>query len=145
MLSVVAGSLITVIAVTFSVTIIALQQAASRFTPRVLQMFTRVRGNQLVLGVYIATFTYALLVMREIRGSDGVADKFVPALAVTGAVALALVCLGLLVYFIHHSAQSLAVTYIADSIRRETVAAIETCSPRRSASPRPTPRRSPSS
>ena len=54
-LSVIAGSLISVIAVIFSVTMNALQQASTQFTPRVLRNFTRDLGNQLVLGTFFAT------------------------------------------------------------------------------------------
>ncbi|MEZ4619628.1 MAG: DUF2254 family protein [Caldilineaceae bacterium] len=59
MLSVVAGSLITAISIVFSLTIVALVQASSQFTPRVLRQFTASRTNQVVLGTYIATFVYA--------------------------------------------------------------------------------------
>jgi len=118
MLSVVAGSLITVISIAISLTMIALVQASAQFTPRLLQQFTASRANQLVLGAYTATFIYALLVLRTVRGAEQ-GDPFVPALSVTVAVGLALVCLGLLIYFIHHMSQSLQVTVIMDQLREE--------------------------
>jgi uncharacterized membrane protein len=117
-LAAIATSLITVVAVAFSVTLVAVQQAASRYTPRVLQTFIRDRGNQVVLGVYIGTFTYALLVLRQIRQATADQAEFVPPLAVTGAIGLALVSLGFLVYFIDHAIRSLEVTWILASIRR---------------------------
>ena len=119
LLSTIATSLITVVSIAFSVTMVALQQASTNFTPRVLRTFTRDKSNQIVLGVYIGTFAYALLVMRQIRESDDGRDSFVPALSISGAILLALLAMGLLVYFIHHTSRSLEVSWILDSITEE--------------------------
>jgi len=64
LLSAVAGSMVTVAATVFSITIVALQLAATNFGPRLLRNFMRDRGNQIVLGTFIATFLYCLMVMR---------------------------------------------------------------------------------
>jgi uncharacterized membrane protein len=125
MLAAVATSVITVVAVAFSVTLVAVQQAASRYTPRVLQTFIRDRGNQIVLGVYIGTFTYALLVLRQIRESTSDQAEFVPPLSITAAMGLTLVSLGCLVYFIDHTIRSLEVTWILGSIRRAVQGQLE--------------------
>lgn len=106
MLSVIAGSLITVISLLFSITILTLHQAASQYTPRVIRTFMDDRANQMVLGVYLATFLYSVLVMRRIRGEDSPGAESIPMLAVTFAILLAIVCLMMLVYFIHHSARA---------------------------------------
>ncbi|HUO86446.1 MAG TPA: DUF2254 family protein, partial [Thermoanaerobaculia bacterium] len=95
----IAGSLITVTGVVFSITIVALQLASSQFTPRVLQNFTGDRGNQVVLGVFVGTFTYTLLLLRTVRSAaDDAGPGFVPAAGVTVAVVLALVSIGCLIY-----------------------------------------------
>ena len=124
MLQAIAGSIITVAGVVFSVTIIALQQTSTQFSPRVLRNFMSDRGNQLVLGVFVATFTYTLLVLRSIKAEDG-ADDFVPAIAVSGALLLTLVAVGMLIYFIHHISQRIQVTTILASVAEETLAAHE--------------------
>ena len=90
LLAAVASSLITVVALAFSVTIVAIQQAFSQFLPRVIRNFMRDRGNQIVFGPYSGTFVYALLVLRQVR-EEG-AGGFVPALSVTTALVLALAC-----------------------------------------------------
>lgn len=100
LLSTVAGSVITVAGVTFSITIVALTLASSQFGPRVLQNFMRDPGNQVTLGTFIATFIYCLLVLRTVRGDAVVA--FVPHLSVSIALVFALASLGVLIYFIHH-------------------------------------------
>lgn len=130
-LSVTAGSLITVISVAFSVTVIALQLAATQYTPRLLRTFMGDRGNQVVLGTYMATFTYSLLVLREVRESGDGQDEFVPSLAITMAIVLALISLALLIYFIHHLAQSLQVSWVLSSIRVEVDRQLERLFPER--------------
>lgn len=119
LLSTVAGSLITVISIAFSITIVALQQASTQYSPRVLRNFTKDRGNQIVLGSYLGTFTYALLVMRRVREPAEGQAGFVPALSITMAILLALASVGLLVYFIDHISKSLQVSMILASIRQE--------------------------
>jgi uncharacterized membrane protein len=110
----ISGSIITVTGVVFSVTIIALQLASSQFTPRVLRQFMADRGNQAVLGVFIGTFTYTLIVQRTVRGEQ-LDDVFVPAVAVTVAVLLALTSIGFFIYFINHLARSIQAAVVIDS------------------------------
>lgn len=129
-LSAIAGSLITVVSIAFSITMVAIVQASAQFTPRVLRQFTASRINQIVLGSYISTFIYALLVLRSVRSAqESGSTSFVPALSVTVALVLALICLGLLIYFIHAVAQSLQVAVVLDRVRRELVAQIEALYP----------------
>lgn len=63
-LSAIAGSMITVAGVTFSMTMLTLQLASSQFGPRMLRNFMRDRGNQIVLGTFLPTFVYCLSVVR---------------------------------------------------------------------------------
>lgn len=120
LLSAIAGSLITVVALAFSITIVAVQQASSQFSPRVIRNFMRDRANQFVFGAYIATFVYALLILRQVRQpGEGDVGMFVPALSITAALAFALLCMALLIYYIHHIATSLQAATITDEIRRE--------------------------
>lgn len=128
MLSTVAGSAIGVAGTTFSITIAALTLASSQFGPRLLTNFVRDRGNQIVLGTYIATFTYCLLVLRTIRNATNnaqVDDSVVPHISVTVGVLLALADLGVLIYFIHHIALTIQVSHIIASIGNDIVDGIE--------------------
>lgn len=129
-LSAIASSIITVTGVVFSVTIVALQLASSQFTPRVLRQFTADRANQIVLGVFIGTFTYTLLVQRTLRTGDG-EQAFVPNVAVTGAVILALVSIGFLIFFINHAARSIQASVIIDSVASDTLGSIRQVFPER--------------
>jgi uncharacterized membrane protein len=128
-LAAIAGSMITVAGLTFSITMLTLQVATSQFGPRLLRNFMRDRGNQAVLGTFIGTFVYCLLVMRTIRGVEGA--SFVPHLAVAVGILLALVSLAVLIYFIHHIALSIRIETILSSLAAETEAAIERLYPDR--------------
>ena len=130
MLQAIAGSIITVAGVTFSITIVALQLTSTQFSPRVLRNFLRDRSNQLVLGVFMGTFTYTLLVLRSIRSEDENASAFVPALAISGALVLALVSLFMLIYFIHHISVRIQVTSIVATVADDTLETIERLSRR---------------
>ena len=130
LLSAVAGSIVNVVALAFSITIVSLQLASAQLGPRLLRNFVRDRGNQVVLGTFVATFVYCLLVLRTVRGGEGIADSaFVPHLAVTGAVALALLSIGLLIYFIHHASTSIQADRVIAAVATDLEGAIDTLFP----------------
>ena len=123
MLSTIASSMITVAGLTFSLTIAALVTASAQYTSRILRNFMGDRRNQVVLGSFVGIFTYCLVVLRTIRsGDDG---AFVPSLAVFVGLLLALLGIGVLVFFIHHIATSIQASTIIASITSETLAAID--------------------
>jgi len=112
-LSTLAGSMITVTSLVFSLTILALTVAAQQLGPRLLRSFVRDRATQVVLGVFVSTFVFALLVLRAVKDTDG-AD-FVPYLSLAVALVLAITSLGALIYFMHHIAKTIqADTVIAN-------------------------------
>jgi len=117
-LSTIAGSMITVAGVVFSITIVVLSLAASQFGPRLLQNFLRDTGNEVVLGTFIATFLYCLLVLRAVRGSDE-GGEFVPHLSLTVGVGTAVLSLGVLIYFIHHVAALIQANNVVASASRD--------------------------
>jgi uncharacterized membrane protein len=132
-LQTVATSVLTFAGLTFSITIVALQLASSQFSPRVLTSLLRDRWTQSALAVFVGTFVYALLMLREVRGGD---EPFVPGLGVGLVVLLGLFAIGALVGFIQHMAQSLRVVTIIDRIFLQTKRALDAWYPdERSAEP----------
>lgn len=121
-LATIAGSIITVAGTTFSITIAAFSLASSQFGPRLLRTFRRDTGNQIVLGAFISTFLYCLLVLRTVRGTE--TDTYVPHLSVTLGVLLAGLSLAFLIYFIHHTAASIQVSHLIDIVGEELETAI---------------------
>ena len=123
LLSMLAGSMISVAGLTFSITIATLSLASSQLGPRLLNNFMRDRGNQIVLGTFVSIFTYCLLVLRAVRSGDEAA--FVPHLSVTIAILLALVSLGVLIFFFHHVSTMIQAQNVVTGIGRDLSASIE--------------------
>ena len=123
MLSTIAGSMMTVVGVTFSMTLVTLALASSQYTSRILRNFMRDRVTQVVLGIFTGIFTYCLIVLRTIRGGDE--GGFVPSLAVSFAVVLAIGGIGVLIFFIHHIAASIQASSIIASVADETMVAVD--------------------
>ena len=111
LLAAIAGSLISVTGLTFSFTVVALQLSSSQHSPRLLQTFVTDRVVQLTLAQLVATFVYALTVLRTVRSEDSTQDEsaFVPRLSVTVGFVLTLVSVVAIVLFLAHLARSLRV------------------------------------
>lgn len=123
-LSAILTSIATLTALVFSITIVVLQLASSQYSPRVLRTFLRDRRSQLVLGVLLATFAYAMLVLRAVRGGDRSAEVFVPRTSVHAAFLLTAVSLLFFVLYIHHMAQSMQASSIIAEVSAETAATL---------------------
>lgn len=123
LLSTVGGSAITVAGVVFSITITALTLASSQFGPRLLRNFMRDTGNQIVLGTFVSTYLYCLLIQRSLGGGA------VPHVSVTIGVALGLASLCVLVYFIHHVAASIQASSVVAHVGKELLDGINTLFP----------------
>lgn len=122
LLSAVASSSIGVASTVFSITIAALSLASGQMGPRLLRNFIRDSRNQYALGIFLGAFAYALIVLRTVRtGQD---DAFVPNIGVTGALILALGCIGTLTWFVHHIATSINVERVVDSVHDDLVRSI---------------------
>jgi uncharacterized membrane protein len=123
MLSTIAGSMMTVVGVTFSMTLVALVLASNQYTSRILRNFMSDRVTQVVLGIFAGIFAYCLIVLRTIRSGDE--GGFVPSLAVFFAVVLAMGGIGILIFFIHHIAASIQASSIIASVADETMVAVD--------------------
>lgn len=135
LLATVAGSMITVTGVTFSLTILAVSYATSHFGPRLLDNFMHDRGNQFTLGTFVATFLYCLMVLRSVRtGSDqGITTTmFVPHISVLVAIGLTVTSVGVLIYFIHHIPESINISNVLDRISQQVATKIEEIYPEES-------------
>jgi uncharacterized membrane protein len=128
LLTAVAGSMITVAGVVFSITIVALSLTSSQYTSRVLRNFMRDRNNQVVLGVFVGIFAYCLVVLRVIRSGDE--GAFVPSLAVMAGLLLAFVGIGYLIFFIHYISMSIQSSTIIANAAEEIMVAVDQLFPK---------------
>lgn len=124
-LTAIAGTMITVATTAFSVTLVALQLGSSQFSPRILRSFTGDVGNQMVLGIFIATFAYSLSVLRAVRSQQQDFEAFVPTISVTVALLLAFVSVASLIYFFHHATRTIQASVVIDRTLTDTRALIE--------------------
>jgi uncharacterized membrane protein len=119
----IAAAIITVVGVVFSITILALTLASQQFGPRMMRNFVRDFGNQVTLGVFVATFVYSVLALGSITVYPH--GNFVPHLSITMAEALLLVDLAVLIYFINHIAASIQLPAVIAGIARDLDDAID--------------------
>lgn len=127
MLSTIAGSMISVVGIVFSMTLVALALASSQYSSRVLRTFMRSRVTQFSIGLFAGIFVYCLIVLRGVHGQDD--SVFVPVLAVTVAMLLAVVGVVMLIVFIHHIALSIQASTILANIAEETIGAMKSLYP----------------
>lgn len=133
-LGTIAGSMISIAGVVFSLTLVALTVASSQFGPRLLRNFMRDKSNQVVLGAFVSTFLYCLLVLRTIRRDSG--DEFVPHVSITVGVLFAILSVGVLIHFIHHVSVSIQADEIISRVSRELSANITRLFPEHIGEPR---------
>ncbi|WP_260115292.1 DUF2254 domain-containing protein [Ornithinimicrobium sp. INDO-MA30-4] len=119
-LSSIAGAMISVTGLVFSITIVVLQLASSQFSPRVLRTFLDERVPQFTLGIFTASFVYALTLMRSVAGTPVDGASSVPQIGVTIAFLLVLLSVGIFLAFIHHITQAISVDTIIQTVGKET-------------------------
>lgn len=127
MLSTIAGSMLTVASVAFSFTIVVFSFASSQYASRTLHSFMDDNTNQVVLGTLLGSFVYCLLVLRTARIESG--EEFVPLLAASVALLLAILDLLLFILFIHHVAESIQAYHIIQRVGQATTKAINSLYP----------------
>jgi uncharacterized membrane protein len=123
-LTTVAAAIITVVGVVFSIVIVALTLTSTQFGPRMLRNFIRDPGTQVTLGTFVGTFVYTILTLGSIgQQSHG---NFVPHISITVTLALLVVDLGVLIYFIHHVATQIQLPHVIAGIAGDLSRAIAT-------------------
>lgn len=120
LLSALLSGLITMTSLVVSITMVVLSLAAGQLGPRLILNFIRDRQIQLVLGLFMGTIVYTLLVLRSV--SDELGPKAIPHIAVAVASALTMICLFALLFFVHKIARSI----IADTVVRQVADELET-------------------
>ena len=126
-LSDIATSTMTVVSIVFAILLMTLTLASMQFSPRILVSFARDRVTQWTLGIFLGTFLYCMV---SLPAAHALPYPFAPVVTVIGAILLAIACVGLLLFFIHHISIAITVNHIVDRIASETEAAIDEVMPR---------------
>ena len=122
----IAASIMTVVSIVFAILLMTLTLASMQFSPRIIVSFSRDRVTQWTLGIFLGTFSYCMAALPAARSYP---RPFAPVATVLGAMVLALVCVGLLLFFIHHISQAISVNHIVDRIAEETETMIDEMMP----------------
>jgi len=122
----IAASIMTVVSIVFAILLMTLTLASMQFSPRIIVSFSRDRVTQWTLGIFLGTFLYC---MAALPAAHSLPQPFVPVVTVTGAMLLAITCVGLLLFFIHHISEAISVNHIVARIASETEAVIDDVMP----------------
>lgn len=119
-LTTLAGATLGVAGVAFSVTIVAVSFASSNYGPRLIGNFMGDRKNQIVPGIFVATFVYCITVLSTVHSSsersDSTLEAFVPQLSILFALLLTLAAVGALIAYIHHVPESINIMNLTAKI-----------------------------
>ena len=135
----ISSTLATVIALVLGLTVVALQLASTQFSPRLLRNFLRDRTNQVVLSVFVATFTYSTAGLFTVGVAAGQRVEDYPRLAVSFALVLLFVSLLMLVFFVHHLAHSIQIDEVMRRVERSTLRVIDHDLPSQGVTAEPAP------
>ena len=122
----IAASIMTVVSIVFAILLMTLTLASMQFSPRIIVSFSRDRVTQWTLGVFLGTFCYCMAALPAARS---IPFPFSPVATVLGAMVLAICCVALLLFFIHHISHAISVNFIVDRIAAETEAVIDDVMP----------------
>ena len=109
-LSVIAGSVISVGGVSFSVTMVALTLTSGQYGPKVIRHFLEDNYSKISLGLFLGAYVYALVVLTGYTDSDR------PNLTVLAALLFALLAVVGFINFIHRTASELQADEIVQRI-----------------------------
>lgn len=113
-----AGSVLSMMVFSFSMVMLLLNQAANRFSPRVLPSLTGVKKHQLILGLYLAAVFYDVIVTIAIKPDH--VDLIDINLAVWVGVALSSLCFVAFIYFIDSISRSIRVDSVLTQLHHDT-------------------------
>ena len=113
-LSVFIGGIISLTVFSFSMVMVVLSQASSNFSPRLLPGLVSNSRHQFILGMYVGTLLYCIIIITSL-GARGI-DADTMGLSTMFAAILSLTCIGLFVYFIHSISGAIQIQNIIDKI-----------------------------
>lgn len=122
-LSTIAGSMITIASLVFSMTLVALTMVSRQLGPRLLLRFMDDRPTQVVLGIFIATFLFSLIVL--LRVGDDAHAGVVPGLGVLLSATLAIAALGGMFHFFDHVSKRIQADSMIGELGHDLQQAIE--------------------
>jgi uncharacterized membrane protein len=121
-LTAIAGTMVTVMALVLGLSVVALQTSSTQFSPRLLRNFLRDRQNQLVLSVFMGTFCYSAAGLYTVGVGDD-PERF-PRLAVSGSILFLFASLAAVVFYADHVSHAIQVDSIMQRVEVESLAVV---------------------
>lgn len=128
LLAALLGGMISLMVFSFSMVMSVLSQAGGQFSHKLVFGLISERHHQRVLGHYLGTILFALVLLMTPGATEDIATW--RTLAVYLACLMVIHCLALFVYFIHNASQSIQVDAVAADLHQSTLAsmqALQTC------------------
>ncbi|WP_220398912.1 DUF2254 domain-containing protein [Flavobacterium cellulosilyticum] len=122
-ISSITSGIITLTVFSFSMVMIVLNQTASQLSNRILDRLIGSRFQQLVLGIYVGTIIYSLLLLSTIRDIDKGVQ--IPALSTYLLIALTIFDIFIFIYFLHFITQSVKYEVIIQRVLEETMTSLK--------------------
>ena len=113
-LSTLIGGILSLTVFSFSMVMVVLNQASSNYSPRLLPGLISNKKHQVILGFYIGTLLYSVLILISLGASD--ISKNSVGLSTMIAAIFGIVCVSLFVYFIDTISKSIQIYNIVDKI-----------------------------
>lgn len=117
-LSTLVGSILSLTVFSFTMVMVVLNQASANFSPRLLPGLISNKRHQIILGVYIGTLTYCMIILISL-GAYGVDSKSF-GLSTMIAALLGVLCVGLFVSFINSISGAIQIHNIIDRVARSS-------------------------
>ena len=114
-LGLVGGAEGVTISIVLLVVVFGIQMTSSRYSPRIIGLFTRNLWNALVLGISLVSILYTFIVRSEIK------TDYVPFWGFLGAEVLALVNFGILLPYVGYIFEVMRAETLVGSIRRQAL------------------------
>ncbi len=115
-LTTIVGGILSLTVFSFSMVMIVLNRASASLSPRILPQLVAQKFHQFVLGFYMGTIVYSLILIVNLGP-----DKDLPAVGILLSMIFAISSLGLFIYFIHSISQSIQVDHILKNIFKRTI------------------------
>ena len=118
-LSTLAGSIISLTVFSFSMVMVVLNAASASLSPRVVPGLITRKSHQMVLGFYLGSIIYSIIMLININKLDN-GNTAIPSLGVLFALVFGLISLGLFVFFIHSISKAIQVDNVLNGLFRQT-------------------------
>ena len=115
-ISTIASSIMTMTTITFSTIMVVLTTFLSQYSPRTLQNFINDRPTQRVLAIFVSGVVYCITLLVLLQDESG--QKLYISSAFAGIVAV--ICLFVFVYFVHHVSNWVKVSNLIHNITIKT-------------------------